>query len=121
VFKHLIASGLAAVSIAVAAQVTGTSGTAPPAPARQMLPPVVATTNNAAYLASNCANCHGAQGKAANGMPSLAGLKADYIVEQMKAFRDGKRQATIMHQLSKGYTDEQIAAMAEYFSKQKAN
>jgi cytochrome subunit of sulfide dehydrogenase len=118
VFKHFSVVSLAVASFAVAAQ---TSSTAPPDAAKQLLPAAVATTTNPAYLASSCTNCHGTQGKAANGMPSLAGLKADYIVEQMKAFRDGKRQATIMHQLSKGYTDEQIAAMAQYFSTQKAN
>ena len=71
------------------------------------------------YLAGNCANCHGTDGRSAGGggMPGLAGLSAAYFVEQMKAFQAGKRQATVMHQLSKGYTDEEIAALAEYFSK----
>jgi cytochrome subunit of sulfide dehydrogenase len=90
--------------------------TAMPAPA----PPAASTTTNPAYLAANCANCHGSKGVSIGAMPSLAGLKKDYIVEQMKAFREGKRQATIMHQLSKGYTDEQIALIADYFSKQTA-
>jgi len=35
-------------------------------------------------------------------------------------FKTGKRPATIMHQLAKGYTDEQIDALAAYFSAQKA-
>ena len=43
-----------------------------------------------------------------------------YIVEQMRAFRDGKRPATIMHQLAKGYTDPQIEAIADYFARQPA-
>ena len=50
--------------------------------------------------------------------PSLAGQQKAFIVEQMKAFRDGKRPATIMHQLAKGYTDQQIEAVADYFSRQ---
>ena len=37
---------------------------------------------------------------------------------EMKAFRDGKRPATIMHQLAKGYTDPQIELIADYFSRQ---
>ena len=75
------------------------------------------------YIAANCANCHGTDGRSAGGggMPGLAGLSAAYFVEQMKAFREGKRQATIMHQLAKGYTDAEIAALAEYFAKQKSN
>jgi cytochrome subunit of sulfide dehydrogenase len=73
----------------------------------------------ARYLAANCANCHGTDGKASQGGFNLAGLPRDYIVAQMAAFKSGARQATIMHQISKGYTDAQIAAMADYFSKQK--
>lgn len=71
------------------------------------------------YLAGNCANCHGTTGSPQGSTPSLAGQDKAYIVEQMKAFRDGKRPATIMHQLAKGYTDQQIEAVAEHFSRQK--
>ncbi len=84
------------------------------------LAPSTQTSTNPAYLAANCANCHGTKGNAQGAMPSLAGLKASYISEQMRAFRDGKRPATIMHQLSKGYTDAQIDAMAGYFAAQTA-
>jgi cytochrome c553 len=49
----------------------------------------------------------------------LAGLPKSFIVEQVKAFRDGKRPATVMHQLAKGYTDSQIEAIADYLSAQK--
>jgi cytochrome c553 len=72
------------------------------------------------YVAANCANCHGTQGVAKGAMPSLAGQKREYIVEQMRAFRDGKRPATVMHQLAKGYTDAQIDAAAEFFARQPA-
>ncbi len=73
----------------------------------------------ARYLAANCANCHGTTGTAQGSLPSLAGQQKSYIVEQMKAFRDGKRPATIMHQLSKGYTDQQVELIADFFSRQK--
>jgi cytochrome subunit of sulfide dehydrogenase len=73
---------------------------------------------NAGYLAANCANCHGTTGLAKGAMPSLAGQQKTFIVEQMKAFRDGKRPATIMHQLAKGYTDQQIELVADFFSRQ---
>jgi cytochrome c553 len=73
----------------------------------------------AGYLAANCANCHGTTGSAKGAMPSLAGQPKAQMVEQLKAFRDGKRPATIMHQLAKGYTDQQIELIADYFSRQK--
>lgn len=71
-------------------------------------------------LAATCANCHGTDGAAAPGAPMarLAGLKADYITEQLQAFRDGKKPATVMHQLAKGFSDEQIATIAAYFAAQ---
>jgi cytochrome c553 len=76
------------------------------------------SVRNARYLASNCANCHGTNGIAQGTMPSIAGQPKTYLVEQMKAYRDGKRSPTIMHQLSKGYTDQQIELIADHFSRQ---
>jgi cytochrome subunit of sulfide dehydrogenase len=70
-------------------------------------------------LAAACANCHGTNGASVQGMPYLAGQSRSYIVERMQEFKTGKRPATIMHQIAKGYTDEQIEALAAYFSAQK--
>jgi cytochrome c553 len=72
-------------------------------------------------LAAPCAICHGTQGKPAPQAPliPLAGLPRDHIATQMRAFRDGKRPATVMHQIAKGYTDPQIDAIAAWFSSQK--
>ena len=53
-------------------------------------------------------------------MPNLAGQQRSYLVQQMQDFRAGKRPATIMHQIARGYTDEQIDALAAYFSEQRA-
>ena len=85
--------------------------------------PASAQSPEIRYIAANCANCHGTDGRAASGggMPGLAGLSASYFIEQMNAFRSGARQATIMHQIAKGYTDAQIAGMAQYFAAQKAD
>ena len=52
-------------------------------------------------------------------MVALAGLPKEIIVTQMKAFKAGTRPATIMHQIAKGYTDEQIDTIATYFASQK--
>jgi cytochrome c553 len=76
--------------------------------------------DTARYVAANCANCHGTTGVAKGAMPSLAGLSKDRIAENMRAFRDGKRPATIMHQIAKGYSDAQIDAVAAHFAAQKA-
>jgi cytochrome subunit of sulfide dehydrogenase len=40
-------------------------------------------------------------------------------VTQMKLFREGKREATLMHQIAKGYTEAETNAMADFFAAQK--
>ena len=52
-------------------------------------------------------------------VPGLAGMPAGYLIEQMKAFKAGTRPATVMHQMSKGYSDAQIDQLAAYFAAQK--
>ncbi len=72
-------------------------------------------------LAATCANCHGTNGKSVKDavLPSLAGMKSDYLAEQMQAFKSGARPATIMHQIAKGFSDEQIKTLASYFASQQ--
>jgi len=74
-------------------------------------------------LAAGCAICHGTEGRPVvkEGSPliPLAGLPKDHIVTQMKLFRDGKRPATVMHQIAKGYSDAQIDQVAAWFAAQK--
>lgn len=71
------------------------------------------------YFVANCFNCHGTEGRINSAIPSIAGRDKAYLEETLKAFKAGSKQATIMHQLAKGYTDEEIAVLADYFSKQK--
>ena len=70
--------------------------------------------------AAMCANCHGSEGRTVkdSAVPPIAGLPHDYIVQEMQAFKDGRRPATVMHQITKGLSDAQIAALATYFAAQ---
>jgi sulfide dehydrogenase cytochrome subunit len=74
--------------------------------------------NQARYIAANCANCHGTNGNSVGGVESLAGYDRDKFISVMKAFKSGEKPATIMHQISQGYSDEQVAALAEFFASQ---
>lgn len=69
-------------------------------------------------LAATCAACHGTEGRAPAGsaMPSLAGRPAPWIAEQMNAFKSGAREATVMHQIARGYSAAQIEQLAAYFA-----
>ena len=69
-------------------------------------------------LAATCANCHGTNGQARGDMQPLAGVAAATITATMADFKSGARPATVMHQISKGYTDAQIALIAGYFAAQ---
>lgn len=71
-------------------------------------------------LAANCAACHGTNGVSVGGaIAGLAGMNKEYLANQMRLFKDGKREATIMQQIAKGYSDVEINALAEYFLAQK--
>lgn len=72
-------------------------------------------------LAATCANCHGTDGRVVQGstVVSIAGMDKNYLVTQLKAFKTGTRPATVMHQISKGYSDAQIDVLAGYFAAQK--
>lgn len=70
-------------------------------------------------IAATCANCHGTGGASAGGNEPLAGKPKADIVQKMHDFKAGRKPATIMHQLAKGYTDSQIDAVAAYFAAQK--
>ena len=72
-------------------------------------------------LAANCAACHGTEGRAPRDslVPGLAGMPSAHFILQMKAFKSGARQGTLMPQLAKGFTDAQIVELANYFAAQK--
>lgn len=74
-----------------------------------------ADPNAGRNLAATCAQCHGTDGKS---IPGLAGKNEAYVALLLKNFRDGKGTPTIMHQIAKGFSDEQIDLMAAYFSAQ---
>lgn len=90
-----------------------------------LLPALAAAQDaNALYiksLAATCANCHGTDGRTVEGsaVPGLAGMPREYMLRQLKAFRDGSRPATVMHQLAKGFTEPQLEQIATYFTTQK--
>jgi cytochrome subunit of sulfide dehydrogenase len=71
-------------------------------------------------LAATCANCHGTNGNARGDSKPLAGVSAEKIAAAMADFKSGAQPATVMHQIAKGYTDDQIKLVAAYFAAQPA-
>jgi cytochrome c553 len=70
-----------------------------------------------ATKATTCAACHGANGNSINPeWPSLAGLGADYIADQLKNFKDGKRANPVMMPMAASLTADDMADIGAYFN-----
>jgi len=67
-------------------------------------------------MAAACSACHGTYTGAKPGKASLAGVNKDIFTRNMMDFKHGRKPATLMHQLSKAYSDTQIERLADYFS-----
>lgn len=72
-------------------------------------------------LAATCANCHGTDGKGVPeaGMPLINGYTSAQLLETMKAYKSGAREGTIMPQLAKGYSDEQLQIITNQLGKKQ--
>lgn len=69
--------------------------------------------------AAVCAACHGPDGNSPNPLwPNLAGQQDQYLVKQMKAFRDGDRKDPLMSPMAAALSDEDIDNLAAFFSTQ---
>ena len=71
-------------------------------------------------LAVACMSCHGVGGISSGSIPSLAGRDSGEMVRQMHDFASGARPGTVMNRVAKGYSDEQIVALAQYFNHLRA-
>ena len=107
---------------ALACALLGAQGAA----AQQLAPPAPAfaapnlDAKGVRSMAAACAACHGTAGRPAanSAVAGLAGRSREELVQVMAQFKKGERPATLMHQIAKGYGDDEIAALADYFSQQ---
>jgi sulfide dehydrogenase cytochrome subunit len=66
-------------------------------------------------LALSCSGCHGTDGKSTSVIPSIYGKTTGYIESALRDFKSGARSSTVMSRHAKGYTDDEIHLIAEYF------
>jgi sulfide dehydrogenase cytochrome subunit len=72
---------------------------------------------SASMLANTCAGCHGTNGASVGpASPTIAGMSAEYFKTVMDEFKSGERHSTIMGRIARGYTEEEIALMADYYA-----
>jgi cytochrome c553 len=69
--------------------------------------------------ASSCSGCHAASSNVQTPVPPLNGRPADGIVAQLTAFKSGQRKGTIMDRIAKGFSEEEIRAIATWYESQK--
>ena len=71
----------------------------------------------APLAAEGCLGCHGPQGQGATGVPAIAARDKAELTRTLLAFRANERPGTIMGRIARGYTDAEIAAVADHFSR----
>lgn len=77
-----------------------------------------AASNEAQSLSVPCAGCHGSEGASKGEIPVIGGLSKVYLEATMKNYKNEVRYSTVMTRIAQGYSDQQIAAIGEYFSNQ---
>jgi sulfide dehydrogenase cytochrome subunit len=78
--------------------------------------PAQADMASGQVLAYTCFSCHGPDGKSAGEMPTIAGKSENFIVQKMLAFKSGKLGGTVMTRIAKGFSDDEIGALAKFFA-----
>ena len=84
-----------------------------------LLTPVTleAAGKSAEALSAPCNACHGPDGVShGDAVPSIAGMSAEYMTEAMLQFKEGRRSATIMNRIAKGYKEYELRKIARYFA-----
>lgn len=67
------------------------------------------------YLSSECTTCHRIDG-ADEGIPSITGWPPDAFVGALEYYKKGQHDSDIMRTVARSLDDEQMEALAQYFS-----
>jgi len=96
-----------------------------------MVKPVAATIGGLAIVAAvtvsaeppagaaSCTGCHPASARVTSPVPRLAGVDRAAIVRAMQEFRSGQRAGTVMDRIARGFTDEEVQAIAAWYATQR--
>jgi cytochrome subunit of sulfide dehydrogenase len=69
--------------------------------------------------ATSCSGCHSPTATDASTPPRLVGRDPEKMVAALQEFRSGQRKGTIMDRIVKGFTPEEIQAIAAWYGAQK--
>jgi cytochrome subunit of sulfide dehydrogenase len=96
-------------ALRVAASISTVMASSPPVLAASEPPPG----------ATSCSGCHTSATAAASPVSRLYGRNADEIMTAMTGFRDGSLPATVMNRIAKGFSDDELRAIAAWLAAQK--
>lgn len=86
--------------------------------AEDKAPPVVSATENTAQTV--CAACHGADGNSSITLnPKLAGQHPEYLLKQLKNFKEGKRANAVMAPIAANLSADEMKNLAAYYADKK--
>lgn len=66
--------------------------------------------------AASCMACHGPDGRAEGTGLAIGGRPAKDLLDKLLGYKSGQLKGTIMQQHAKGYSDEELARIADHFS-----
>jgi len=77
----------------------------------------IANLDDTALAAQSCNVCHGSQSYVSPTMPAIRGADPAALYTTLIEFKTDRRPYTIMGRIARGYSDEQLKALADYLSK----
>jgi cytochrome c553 len=75
---------------------------------------------SAKELAEKCNRCHDADNNPAMTAPKMNGQDKDYLIMALRAYRDGKRESSMMHNMSFAYSNSMIESISSWYASQPA-
>jgi len=81
-----------------------------------MMPMATASDASGQAIGFTCAGCHGYDGVSQGIVPSIKGEDENELRSELMEYKSGEEKGTIMNRILRGYSDEEIAAVAKYFS-----
>ena len=68
-------------------------------------------------LTAKCERCHGAEAQnAAMVVPKIRGQDRDYLIMALRAYRDDRRESSMMHRMSLPYSDAIIESLSAFYT-----
>jgi len=80
--------------------------------------PAGTVSSSVKELTEKCNRCHDAAGNPSVAVPKMNGQDKDYLIMSLRAYRDGKRESSMMHNMSFAYSNAMIESVASWYGSQ---